>query len=130
LSRQTSRIVQLQQKAIVLILVSISITGIIGIQIGNPRFVSNAIALESAFVVLTALSFWRLRYALIPNMIVAMIVIVGNTASPKHLEIMSSFEPLENAVVLIVGGYVLQGLLLSASLNVFTNRKNQRLNIR
>ncbi len=130
MSRQTSRIVQLQQKAIVLILVSISITGIIGIQIGNPRFVSNAIALESAFVVLTALSFWRLRYALIPNMIVAMIVIVGNTASPKHLEIMSSFEPLENAVVLIVGGYVLQGLLLSASLNVFTNRKNQRLNIR
>jgi len=121
---------QLQQKAIVLILVSISITGIIGIQIGNPRFVSNAIALESAFVVLTALSFWRLRYALIPNMIVAMIVIVGNTVSPKHLEIMNSFDPLENAVVLIVGGYVLQGLLLAASLNTFTNRRNQRLNTR
>jgi len=127
---KTSKIVQLQQKAIVLILVSISITGIIGIQIGNPRFVSNAITLESAFVVLASLSFWRLRYALIPNMVVAIIVIVGNTASPKHLEIMNSFDPLENAVVLIVGGYVLQGLLLAASLNVFTNRKNQRSNIR
>jgi hypothetical protein len=116
--------VQLQQKAIVLILVSISITGIIGIQIGNPKFIVNALVLELTFVVLTALSFWRLRYALIPNMIVAIIVIIGNTASPKHLEIMNSFEPLENAVVLIVGGYVLQGLLLASSWNMFANRKN------
>ena len=121
---------QPQQKAIVLTLVSISITGIIGIQIGNPKFIANAIALESAFVALTALSFWRLRYALIPNIIVAIIVIIGNTASPKHLEIMSSFEPLENAVVLIVGGYVLQGLLLAASLNAFTNRKKPGQNIK
>ena len=121
---------QLQQKAIVLTLVSISITGIIGIQIGNPKFIANAIALESAFVALTALSVWRLRYALIPNMVVAIIVIIGNTASPKHLEIMSSFEPLENAVVLIVGGYVLQGLLLAASLNAFTNRKKPGQNIK
>jgi len=90
------------------ILFSISVIGIIGIQIGNPKFVTTAIALESAFVVLTVLSFWRIRYVPIPNMI---IVIIGNTASPKHLEIMSSFEPVGNAIVLIVGGYVLQGLL-------------------
>ncbi|MDH5463519.1 MAG: hypothetical protein OEY17_03025 [Nitrosopumilus sp.] len=121
---------QLQQKTIVLILVSISITGVIGIQIGNPKFIANAIVLESTFVVLTALSFWRLRYTLIPNMIVAIIVIIGNTASPKHLEIMNSFEPLENAFVLIVGGYVLQGLLLAASWNMFTNRKNLKLSIK
>lgn len=62
----------------------------------------NAIVLETTFVTLAILSFWRLRYALIPNMI---IVIIGNTASTKHLEIMSSLEPLENAIVLIVGGY-------------------------
>ena len=92
---------QQQQKTIIVILFSISV---IGIQIGNPKFLTNAIALESAFVALTALSFWRLRYVLIPNMIITIIVIIGNTASPKHLEIMSSFEPLENAIVLIVGG--------------------------
>ena len=117
-----------QQKIVVLILVSISIIGIIGIQIGNPRFVINAIALETAFVVLATLSFWKLRYALIPNMIVAIIVIIGNTASPKHLEIMSSLEPLENAIVLIVGGYALQSLLLAASLTVFKNRKDLKIN--
>lgn len=119
----------LQQKTIILILVSISVIGVIGIQIGNPKFMANAIALETTFVALAALSFWRLRYALIPNMIIAIIVIIGNTASPKHLEIMSSFQPLENAIVLIVGGYILQGLLLAASLNVFKNGKGMKLKI-
>ena len=117
----------LQQKTIILILVSISVIGVIGIQIGNPKFVVNAIFLETAFIVLVVLSLWRLRYTLIPNMAIAIIVILGNTASPKHLEIMGSFDPLENAIVLIVGGYVLQGLLLSVSLNVFKNRKNLKL---
>lgn len=121
---------QLQKKIIILILVSISIIGIIGIQIGNPKFIVNAIVLELAFMTLTTLSFWRLRYVLIPNMIIAIIIIVGNTASPKHLEIMSSFEPLENAMVLMIGGYVLQGLLLAASLNVFKNRNNWKLEIK
>ena len=120
---------QLQQKSIILILVSICVIGIIGIQIGNPKFIVNAISLETTFVALAALSFWRLRYALIPNMIIAVIVIIGNTASPKHLEIMSSFQPLENAIVLVAGGYILQGLLLAASLNVFKNRKNMKLKI-
>ena len=117
----------LQQKTIILILVSISVIGVIGIQIGNPKFVVNAIFLETAFIVLVVLSLWRLRYTLIPNMAIAIIVILGNTASPKHLEIMGSFDPLENAIVLIVGGYVLQGLLLSVSLSVFQNRKNLKL---
>ncbi|MDH5569380.1 MAG: hypothetical protein OEX98_06295 [Nitrosopumilus sp.] len=117
----------LQQKTIILILVSISVIGVIGIQIGNPKFVVNAIFLETAFIVLVVLSLWRLRYTLIPNMAIAIIVILGNTASPKHLEIMGSFDPLENAIVLIVGGYVLQGLLLSVSLSVFKNRKNLKL---
>jgi len=101
--------------------------GIIGIPIGNPKFVANAIALESVFIVLAILSSWRLRYTLVPNMIIAIVVIIGNTASPKHIEIMSSFEPLGNAVVLIVGGYLLQGLLLTTSIMVFKDRKHLKL---
>ena len=101
--------------------------GIIGIPIGNPKFVTNAIALESVFIVLTILSLWRLKYALIPIMIIAIVVIIGNTASPKHIEIMSTFEPLENAIVLIVGGYLLQCLLLITSMIVFKNREHLRL---
>lgn len=118
---------QFQQKAIVTILISISVIGIIGIQIGNPKFLTNAIILESVFIALTLLSFKRLRYALIPNMIIAIIVIIGNTASPKHIEIMSTFEPLENSIVLIVGGYVLQSLLLVSSLMVFKKRKHWKV---
>ncbi len=117
----------LQQKIIVVILVSIIVMGIIGIPIGNPKFVTNAIALESSFIVLATLSLWRLRYALVPNMIIAIVVIIGNTASPKHIEIMSTFEPLENAIVLIVGGYLLQGLLLITSMMVFKGRNRLRL---
>lgn len=119
----------LKQKTVVLILVSISVIGIIGIQIGNPKFLINAIILETAFVALAVLSFWRLRYALVPNIIIAIIVIIGNTASPKHLEIMGSLEPLENAIVLIVGGYVLQGLLLISNMIAFRNRKHLKIKI-
>lgn len=117
----------LQQKIIVGILVSVVIMGIIGIPIGNPEFVTNAIALESTFIVLAFFSLWRLKYALVPNMIIAIVVIIGNTASPKHIEIMSTFEPIENAIVLIVGGYLLQGLLLVSNMMVFKNRKHLKL---
>ena len=117
----------LLQKIIVGILVSIVIMGIIGIPIGNPKFVTNAIALESIFIVLAFLSLWRLKYALVPNMIIAIVVIIGNTASLKHIEIMSTFEPIENAIVLIVGGYLLQGLLLVSNMMVFKNRKRLKL---
>ncbi len=75
--------------------------GIIGIPIGNPKFVTNAIALESVFIVLTILSLWRLKNALIPNMIIA--------------------------IVVIIGGYLLQCLLLITSMIVFKNREHLRL---
>jgi len=117
----------LQQKIIAGILILIVIMGIIGIPIGNPKFVTNAIVLESAFIVLAFFSLWRLKYALVPNMIIAIVVIIGNTASPKHIEIMSTFEPIENAIVLIVGGYLLQGLLLVSNMMVFKNRKRLKL---
>ena len=111
------------KKFILGILVSISVVGLIGIPMGDPRFFVNALILESMFVLLTLISFWRLRYALIPNIIISLVVIVGNTASPKHIGIMTNFSPPENAAVLIIGGYVLQGLLMGISLFAFKKRK-------
>ncbi len=113
----------LLQKVIFTVLAATSIVGIIGIPLGDPQFLTNAITLESAFIALAAISLWRLRYALIPNMIIALVVIVGNTVSPKHIEIMSLFDPAENAIVLIMGGYILQGLLLITSAIAFKKRK-------
>ncbi len=103
------------QKIIFGSLAAISIVGLIGIPMGDPQFIANAIILESTFIALAVICLRRLKLVLIPSIIISIIVIIGNTASPKHMTIMTSFTPIENAVVLIIGGYVLQGLLLVAS---------------
>ena len=100
------------QKYLVAVLVSIGIIGAFGIPLGDPKFLIQAIILESSFVALAIVSLKNFRYAYIPNFIIACVVITGNTISPKHLEIMSTLHPFYNAIVLIIGGYVLQGLLL------------------
>ena len=100
------------QNYLVVVLASVCIIGAFGIPLGDPKFLIQAIILESSFIVLTIVSFKNFRYAYIPNFIIAVIVITGNTLSPKHLEIMSTFHPLYNAIVLIIGGYVLQASLL------------------
>jgi len=100
------------QRYLVAVLASICIVGAFGIPLGDPKFLIPAIILESSFIALTIVSFKNFRYAYIPNFIIAGVVIAGNTTSPKHLEIMSTFHPFYNAIVLIIGGYVLQALLL------------------
>ena len=111
------------KKLIVIILVAISITGIIGIPMGDPKFFIQAITLELIFIALTILSIKKICYVLIPNIIIGIIVITGNTLSPQHIDIMSSLTPFENAVILIIGGYVLQVLLVSLSI-LFLIRNN------
>ena len=100
------------KKGLVVVLVSISIVGAFGIPLGDPKFFIQAIALESSFIALAIVSLKNFRYAYIPNFIIAALIIIGNTVSPKHLEIMSTLHPFYNGIVLIVGGYILQGLLL------------------
>ncbi len=79
---------------------------------GDPKFFVNAIILESVFVILTILSQIKPRYTLVPCMIISCIVITGNTISPQHIDIMKTLTPLHNAFVLIIGGYILQSVLL------------------
>lgn len=120
----------LLQKIIFAILVSIAIVGVIGMPMGDPKFLTNAVLLESSFIALAVISIWRLQYSVIPNIVIAIIVIVGNTLSPKHIEIMTNFVPFENAVVLIIGGYVLQGLLFVTSAIALKKRKQLATQIR
>lgn len=110
------------RKFIILILSAICITGIVGIPMGDPKFIAQAISLESAFVILTFISWKKFRFALVPNIILGIIVIIGNTVSPQHIEIMSSLTPIGNAVVLIIGGYILQVLLVSSSIISLKNK--------
>ena len=100
------------QKYLVSVLASVCIVGAFGIPLGDPKFFIQAIALESSFVALAIVSLKNFKYTYIPNFIIAGLVITGNTISPKHLEIMSTLHPFYNGIVLIVGGYILQALLL------------------
>lgn len=95
-----------------MVLAAIAITGAIAIPAGNPMFIDRAIAIEIAFVTLAVLTFAGYKkqlYACIP---LAAIVMIGNSLAPPHIEIMTTFSKPLNAVVLIIGGYVLQMLLV------------------
>ena len=116
------------QKTIVAVLIAISVIGVLGIPLGDPKFLAEGIALEIAFIGLTILSVKKVRYALVPNIVIACLVILGNTLSPKHTEIMSTLNPLYNAIVLIVGGYMLQSLLLAANIVGLKDRKQLATN--
>ena len=60
---------------------------------------------------------------MIPNIIIGIVVITGNTLSPQHIDIMSSLIPFGNAIILIIGGYILQILLVSLGM-LFLIRNN------
>lgn len=95
-----------------IVLAAIAVTGAIAIPTGNPMFIDRAIAIEIAFVTLAVLTFAGYRkqlYACIP---LAAVVMIGNSLAPPHVEIMTTFSKPLNAVVLIIGGYVLQALLI------------------
>lgn len=118
------------QRTVVAVLIAISIVGMLGIPLGDLKFLAEGIGLEAAYIALTMLSIKKVKYALIPNMVMAGLVIAGNTVSPKHTSIMLSLNPLYNAIILIIGGYVLQGLLAFASLSAYRKMKRVANEIR
>ena len=111
------------QKIVVLILIAVCVTGAFGIPLGDPKFLIQAFALEFSFIALAILSLKKMQYAFIPNFIIAAVVIIGNTISPKHIEIMSTLHPLYNSIVLIIGGYILQALLVIANAIAYKGHK-------
>ena len=115
------------QKTVIIFLVAICIVGAFGIPLGDPKFLLQAFSLEFTFITLAIISAKNFRYAYIPNFIIAALVIAGNTFSPKHLEIMSTLHPFYNAIVLMIGGYLLQGLLIVANLFAYKKYKHDPL---
>lgn len=111
----------------VIILVSITALGIIAIPFGNPKFIDRAIILELSFATLPALiwkGYSKALYACIP---IAGLVIIGNSLAPPHVNLMMTFSKPLNAIVLIVGGYVLQIALIYTSLRSILNIRSRRL---
>jgi hypothetical protein len=96
-------------------LVSIIVVGLIGIPFGDPRFIAYAIFLELVYVSLAILVAKGYRKPLYVCILIAIIIIVGNSFVNAHINrIMTLSRPL-NTMVLIVGGYLLQGLLVYTS---------------
>ena len=111
-------------RATVIILLCISIIGLIAIPFGNPRLIYGSIALELLFIILTYLVWKESSKALYACIPVGFIVIIGNSLAPPHVHLMTTFEKPINAVVLIVGGYVLQGLLIVFGLKAIMERRS------
>src|SRR5919108_1986790 len=113
--------------AIIAILVSIAVLGLIAIPFGNPKFIDRAIVLEISFATLSALiwkGYSKALYACIP---IAALVIIGNSLAPPHVNMMMTFSKPLNAIILIVGGYILQTALIYASLRSILNMRSRRL---
>lgn len=96
-------------------LVFIIVVGLIGIPFGDPRFIAYAIFLEMVYVSLAILVAKGYRKPLYVCILIAIVIIVGNSFVNAHINrIMTLSRPL-NTMVLIVGGYLLQGLLVYTS---------------
>src|ERR671922_1681470 len=114
-------------RATLITLVSITVLGLIAIPFGNPKFIDRAIILEISFATLSILiwkGYSKSLYACIP---LALLVIIGNSLAPPHVHLMMTFSKPVNAIVLIVGGYVLQIALIYTSLRSILNIRSKRL---
>ena len=116
----------MQFTSIVIVLVAISVVGATAIPLGDARFLNRAIALELSFVTLAIVILFDVRltikgvplakfalYACIPF---AIIVMLGNSLASPHIKIMTTFSKPFNAVILIIGGYVLQAALIGTTI--------------
>jgi hypothetical protein len=113
-------------RATLIVLVSIVAIGLIAIPLGNPKFIDRAIILELSFVILSVLM-WRgynkALYACIP---LSILVIIGNSLAPPHVNLMMTFSKPINAIILVIGGYVLQVVLIYTSLRSILNLRSRR----
>ena len=94
----------------------ISGLGVIAIPFVNPKFIPEAIIIELSFITLSILIWRGYTKALYACIALASIVVIGNTVSPAHVHLMTTFSKPANALILIVGGYFLQGVLIYTSL--------------
>jgi len=109
---------------VLIILISITIIGVIGIPFGDPRFVIYAVFLELVYASLAVLIAKGYREPLYVCIFLAIIIIVGNSFVNAHINRIMTFSRPLNTLVLILGGYILQGLLIYTSVMALriTNR--------
>lgn len=106
----------LVNRHVLITLILISALGVIAIPFGNPKFIPEAIIIELSFITLSILIWRGYRKALYASIALASVVVIGNTVSPAHVHLMTTFSKPANATILIIGGYFLQAALIYTSL--------------
>ena len=113
-------------RATLIVFVSIAATGLIAIPLGNPKFIDRAIILELSFVILLVLMWRGYSKALYVCIPLSILVIIGNSLAPPHVNLMMTFSKPLNAIILVIGGYVLQIVLIYTSLRSILNIRSRR----
>jgi hypothetical protein len=113
--------------AVTAVLAAISVVGAIAIPFGDPKFIDRAIALELSFILSTFLAYKGFRKALYAFIPLAVLVMIGNSLAPPHVEIMTTFSKPLNAVVLITGGYILQAALIGTTVYELAKARHEIL---
>lgn len=111
---------------VLIILILISALGVVAIPFGNPKFIGEAIIVELSFITLSVLVWRGHTKALYACIALALTVIIGNTTSPAHIHLMTTFSKPANALILIIGGYILQAVLIWASLKTVLGIRRSR----
>jgi hypothetical protein len=99
----------------------------VAIPFGNPKFIGEAIIVELSFITLSVLVWRGYTKALYACIALALTVIIGNSTSPAHIHLMTTFSKPVNALILIIGGYVLQGILIYTSLRTTIRIRSRSL---
>lgn len=123
---QEERILTLHPKnQVLIILFSIIVIGLLGIPFGNPNFIINAMILEVTFIILAILIAKGIgnNKPLYVCIFLALLIIIGNSLVTAHINRMITFSKPLNTIVLIIGGYLLQGLLIYTSILTIKRRK-------
>lgn len=123
---QEERILTLHPKnQVLIILFSIILIGLLGIPFGNPNFIINAMILELTFIILAILIAKGIgnNKPLYVCIFLALLIIIGNSLVTAHINRMITFSKPLNTIVLIIGGYLLQVLLIYTSILTIKRRK-------
>lgn len=115
------------KRHVLLTLILISALGVIAIPFGSPKFIGEAIAIELSFITLSVLVWRGYTKALYACVALAVTVVIGNTSSPAHIDLMTTFSKPVNALILIIGGYILQGTLIYTSLKAIIRIRSKSL---
>ena len=110
---------------VLVILLSIILIGLLGIPFGNPNFIINAMILEVTFIILAILIAKGIgnNKPMYVCIFLALLIIIGNSLVTAHINRMITFSKPLNTIVLIIGGYLLQVLLIYTSILTIKRRK-------